>query len=163
MDVVLELLYEICSCTVKRRVLIAMLCACGNWALACRRLWLTKHGSGIDFCINVSRTLILHFFWLPTNTESFSWIFFLALLALTLVWIWNLIHLFLLFFQIALLFFGEKGFVCYYRNIYGILRWLSLLWKHIGILILLSTCAPILSNLSTTRCLIISFLEVVSQ
>ena len=187
MNVILKLFYELrtttCKCSRWLIVLPILLVLCSvsigavvralsNWWLRLPKHWQPWRSNWL--LSNFSFTAILNLIALSADTISFSGVcfFILAWLALPFFSVWNLIHLFLLFFQIALLLFGKERFVSDDGNIDAILCCLRFLWEHVVIVVIyviLCACASpwILHSrcmVSISSCwLLISFLEIVAK
>ena len=177
MNVILKLLYELLSTTCEGRwwlVWMVWSISVGSVdrALANWRLRLAKHRQPWRsnwLLPNFSFTVIYYLIALSTHTISFPWIsfFVLAWLTLPLFTVRDLIHLLLLFLEVALLLFGKKRFVGDDGHVDGILGCLCFSRKHVIILVILCACASrsILQRCSMVNSswLLISFLKIVAE
>ena len=173
MNVILKLLYELLATTCEgwRRLVWSVSVSSVDRALANWRLRLAKHRQPRRsnwLLPNFSFTLIYYLIALPTNAISFPWISFFVLAWLTLPFftVRDLIHLLLLFLEVALLLLCKERFVGDDGHVDGILGCLCFSRKQVIVLVILCAYASrilLRSSVVSSCWLLISFLEIVAK
>jgi len=179
MNVILKLLYELLATTCEGwRRLVWMVWSVWSVSvgsvdrtLANWRLRLAKHRQPwrSNWLLPNFSFTVYYLITLTTNAISFPWISFFVLAWLTLPFftVRDLIHLLLLFLEIALLLFGKERFVGDDGHVDGILGCLCFSRKQVIVLVILSACASrsilLCSSVVNSSWLLISFLEIVAK